>query len=64
MGCRTYDRELECGCLISSDGGGGLISCHYGCGCGKEGCERGNECNDCLAQEEKCRKARKKWRKV
>lgn len=25
---RIYDRELPCGCLISSDGGGGLIPCH------------------------------------
>lgn len=24
---RIYDRKLECGCLISSDGGGGLIPC-------------------------------------
>lgn len=26
---RIYDRELECGCMISSDGGGGLIPCCY-----------------------------------
>lgn len=24
---RIYDRTLPCGCLISSDGGGGLIPC-------------------------------------
>ena len=26
---RTYDIELECGCLISLDGGGGVMPCHY-----------------------------------
>jgi len=25
---RIFDRKLECGCLISSDGGGGLIDCY------------------------------------
>lgn len=25
---RIYDIKLDCGCLISSDGGGGLIYCH------------------------------------
>ena len=24
---RTYNRELSCGCLISSDAGGGLMPC-------------------------------------
>ncbi len=24
---RIYDRKLECGCLISSDGGGALMDC-------------------------------------
>jgi len=28
MACRTYDRILKCGCMISSDGGGGLVPCH------------------------------------
>jgi len=28
MTSRTYDRELPCGCLISSDSGGGLIPCY------------------------------------
>ena len=28
MACRTYDIELECGCMVSSDGGGGLMSCY------------------------------------
>jgi len=27
MASRTYDRVLKCGCMISSDGGGGLIPC-------------------------------------
>lgn len=26
---RIYDRKLKCGCLISSDGGGGCIPCCY-----------------------------------
>ena len=25
---RYYDRQLKCGCMISSDGGGGLIPCY------------------------------------
>ena len=25
---RTYDRTLKCGCMISSDGGGGIIPCY------------------------------------
>jgi len=29
MADRWYDRELKCGCLISSDGGGGVIPCSY-----------------------------------
>ena len=28
MACRTFDRILKCGCMISSDGGGGLIPCY------------------------------------
>ena len=24
---RMYNRRLECGCMISSDGGGGLMDC-------------------------------------
>lgn len=28
MADRYYDRELKCGCMISSDGGGGCIPCH------------------------------------
>ncbi len=26
---RMYTVELECGCLVSEDGGGGLIPCQY-----------------------------------
>ena len=36
MATRYFDRILKCGCMISSDGGGGLIPCDYGCGCGKK----------------------------
>lgn len=37
MGQRIYDRELKCGCLISTDKGGGLIPCCYpGYGATKE----------------------------
>ena len=46
MASRYYDRELKCGCLVSSDGGGGLIPCHYGYGCGKEGCDENHQCDD------------------
>jgi hypothetical protein len=28
MATRYYDRTLDCGCMISSDGGGGLIPCY------------------------------------
>ena len=28
MGSRIYDRHLPCGCMISSDGGGGVIPCY------------------------------------
>jgi hypothetical protein len=27
---RTYNIELECGCLLSADGGGGMIPCAAG----------------------------------
>lgn len=26
---RIFDRTLKCGCMVSSDGGGGVIPCHY-----------------------------------
>lgn len=69
---RIYDRELECGCLISSDGGGGLIPCCYGYGCGKwftlNGkrviCNEHHECAECVDQEYKCQEAWKKWMKT
>lgn len=25
---RIFDRKLKCGCMISSDGGGGLMDCY------------------------------------
>ena len=28
MACRTYDIVLDCGCMVSSDGGGGLMPCY------------------------------------
>lgn len=28
MATRIYDRELECGCMFSSDGGGAHIPCY------------------------------------
>lgn len=30
MGTRTYDVELECGCMFSNDKGGGMIPCSSG----------------------------------
>lgn len=27
MASRTFDKILECGCMISADGGGGIIGC-------------------------------------
>jgi len=29
MVCRTYDIVLDCGCMLSLDGGGGLMPCYY-----------------------------------
>lgn len=63
MASRYYDRTLKCGCMISSDGGGGLIPCHHGYGCGKEGCDKDNQCEDCIKQEELCIKSWEEWRK-
>ena len=28
MACRLYDRKLACECMISSDGGGGVLPCY------------------------------------
>ena len=64
MADRIYDRELECGCLISTDGGGGLMPCHYGYGCGKSGCNEKNECDECKKQVQRCQKAWNEWRKT
>jgi len=30
MADRSFDRILKCGCMISANGGGGLMPCHYG----------------------------------
>lgn len=47
---RIYDIELECGCLVSLDGGGGCIPCCYhGYGATEE-------------EIEKCQKAWAKYR--
>ena len=59
MATRYYDRQLECGCMISSDGGGGLMPCHYG-----YGCELNNECGDCIKQAKLCAETWKKWKKT
>ena len=49
MASRTYDRILECGCMISSDAGGCLMPCHY---------------DDEKEANEKCEKAWVKWMKT
>jgi len=50
MASRIYDKKLKCGCLISSDSGGGLMPCHYD--------------DSDPKQVEKCEKAWAKWRKT
>ena len=50
MACRTYDRKLKCGCMISSDGGGGLIPCFY-----DEATEK---------EEKRCKEAWDEWKKT
>lgn len=62
MGSRVYDRTLECGCLISSDSGGGLIPCCYGYGCDKEGCYENHLCEECIKQQKLCDKSWTKWK--
>jgi hypothetical protein len=64
MADRIYDRQLKCGCLISSDGGGGLIPCHYGYGCGKDGCDEHNECDECIEERKLCAEAWDEWKKT
>ena len=49
MADRIFDRELECGCLISSDAGGCVSPCCY------------PEYGATKEEEEKCNKAWKKW---
>ena len=53
MASRLYDRELKCGCLISSDGGGGLMPCNYG-----------EEFGATKKQVEFCSKCWREWRKT
>ena len=49
---RTYDRELKCGCLVSSDGGGALSPCCYpGYGATEQ-------------EIQKCNKAWQEWQKT
>jgi len=78
MASRTYDRTLECGCMYSADGGGGLMPCDYGYGCGKKVTRGaytfkcGDEsksgkiqlCKECKEQPKKCEEAHKKWYKT
>ena len=61
MATRYYDRTLDCGCMYSSDAGGCLMPCNYGYGCGKEGCDEKNQCDECLKQNEKCQKNSEEW---
>lgn len=64
MASRHYDRQLKCGCLISSDGGGGLIPCDYGYGCGQYGCSKNNLCDRCLNQQKLCEESWEEWKKT
>ena len=63
MASRVYDRTLDCGCMYSSDGGGGLMPCTYGYGCDKEGCDENNLCQECIDQMRLCEECHKKWYK-
>jgi hypothetical protein len=58
---RVYDIVLECGCMLSADGGGGLIPCSYGYGCAKKKCVHGHLCKNCLRQEKFCSETWKKF---
>lgn len=51
MASRWYDRELECGCLISADGGGACIPCSY------------SEVST-VEEHERCFKAWEEWKKT
>lgn len=53
MASRIYDRTLDCGCMYSADGGGGLMPCQYA----YEGWEED------LEQTKRCDEAHKKWYK-
>ncbi len=50
MATRYYDRILNCGCMISSDSGGGLMPCCYD--------------DSDKKQLKKCNDAWEKWRKT
>jgi hypothetical protein len=64
MGSRTFDTILDCGCMLSSDGGGGLIPCCYGYGCGKKECGEGDkQCKKCLKHERFCKETWNKFYK-
>ena len=78
MADRIFDRTLECGCMVSSDGGGGVMPCDYGYGCGEETTRGaytfkcGDEaksgkiqlCKDCIKQGKLCCKSWDKWKKT
>jgi len=49
--------------MYSSDGGGALMPCNYGYGCGKKGCDENNQCKECLAQNKLCEESHKEWYK-
>lgn len=51
---RTYDRQLKCGCMISSDGGGGVIPCYA-----EEGDMTKKKDRDALAL---CKKSWEDWK--
>jgi len=52
MGYRLYNRKLKCGCLISSDKGGGCVPCCYpGYGATEE-------------EEKRCEEAWAEWMKT
>lgn len=55
MASRTFDRILECGCMISSDGGGVLIPCYAEYGDMRKKKDR--------EAYKKCRESWIKWRK-
>ena len=63
MASRYYNRILDCGCMLSSDGGGGLMPCNYWYGCGGENCDRENLCERCMEDQTTCGESWDKFRK-